>query len=170
MKRLAFTFLFLALLPSLAWSDSTQVIMWPQSESFYTSKSATPSRRVVETGVNNGYLMQQPQMQQPIQGYAPLPPAMQSGFPNSPSGILPPMPIGMPQGFPSSLPSFSAPTVTVPSLPNMMPSYGNMPFSPMPGFGSMPFGSNGFPSNGFGNMMPFPGGNSFSGMPFGFGY
>jgi hypothetical protein len=180
MKRLVFSFSLLSLLPMLAWSDSAPVLVWPQSEAFYDSKAATPSRRVIEPVVTNAYAYPAPvvspvpamvqMLPYPAQrGYMPAP-SMTQGFPNSPSGFLPPMPQGVPQGFPSSLPSFSAPTITVPSMPNAMPNYGSMPFSPMPSMGSMPFNSGNFPSNGFGNMMPFPGGNSFSGMPFGFGY
>jgi hypothetical protein len=184
MKPSLFAFWMLALSPLTAWSEPAQVLVWPQSETFYDSKAATQSRRMVEpAAVANTYaypvqggtlaapaMMPAPQYAPPSQmGYRPAPSQLQ-GFPNSPSGFIPQMPQGMPQGFPTSLPSFSAPTVTVPSMPSMMPNYGNMPFSPMPSMGSMPFNSGNFPSGGFGNMMPFPGGNGFSGMPFGFGY
>jgi hypothetical protein len=162
MKHLLFSFPLLSLLPMMVFAD--QVVVWPQSEGFYASKGATPSRRVIEPSPN-GYPMQQ---MIPNQSYS-----VPMGYPQqqqmmsypSQSGFMPQMPqmSQMPQGFPSSLPSFSVPTVNFPSMPNAMPSYGSMPFSSMPSTGV-------FPSNGFGNMMPFPGGNSFSGMPFGFGY
>ncbi len=171
MKPSLFAFWMLALSPLTAWSEPAQVLVWPQSETFYDSKAATQSRRMVEPAAVSTYtypvqggalavpaMMPAPQYTQPQMGYRPAP-SQPQGFPNAPSGFMPQMPQGMPQGFPTSLPSFSVPTVTVPSMPSMMPNYG-----------SMPFNSGSFPNGGFGNMMPFPGGNGFSGMPFGFGY
>lgn len=176
MKRLVFSFSLLSLLPMMVWAEEIQVLVWPQPEAFYDSKAATPSRRVVEPATPSGYAYPAqvaPQLPAiaPVQPYGvpsmggyPSVPMMPQAFPNSPSGFLP----AMPQNLPSA--RFTAPTMSLPSVPNMMPGYGNMPISPMLGFGSTPFGSSGFPNSGFGNMMPFLGGNSFSGMPFGFGY
>jgi hypothetical protein len=156
MKQLLFSFSLLSLLPTMVFAE--QVVIWPQSENFYASKGATPSRRMIEPSAG-AYSMQQMMPNQPY--------SVPMGYPQSQQMMPHPAQHGfmpqMPQGFPSSLPSFSAPTVTLPSMPSSMPNYGSVPFSSMPSMGA-------FPNNGFGNMMPFPGGNSFSGMPFGFGY
>ena len=168
MKRYFFSFMLLSTLSAMAYADNGQIAVWPQAENFYNSKDVTANRRVIEPAANNGYYSQQNMQPMPMQQPMPMSYAQPPALAYPPAGF---MPQGSSQGFPLSMPSFSTPAVTMSSIPNTMPNYGGMPFSSMPNSRSMPFSSGNFPSNnGFGNMMPFLGGNGFSGMPFGFGY
>jgi hypothetical protein len=79
-------------------------------------------------------------------------------YPPAPMGyvgpaMMPSMPYAMPM---PSVPNFSMPSVSMPVM-----SIPLVPFSSVPNMGSFPFSA--------GNIMPFPVGNGFSGMPFGFG-
>jgi len=153
------------LLPLLAQAQNGNPVVWPQPESYYSGKAASVSRRTVEqapaisaqptTYANATQLVpQQPTMPviapQPMVSYPPAP----MGYAGP--AMMPSMPYAMPMQSMPSMPNFSMPSVSMPTM--SMPS---IPFSSVPSMGSLPFGA--------GNIMPFPMGNGFSGMPFGFG-
>lgn len=143
-----------------SWADNGRPLVWPQPESFYQSKGATPSQRRLEAPNIPVYA--------PVSGMAMPQPVYGQPAAYAPANYAPVMPMT------GAMPGWPAPTQgwVMPAYP-MAPAFSPvMPMTVMPGMGSgAPWSGGGFPGMGGGapwtGMNPF---NGFNGLPFSFSY